>query len=222
MAQRIALVTGTSRGIGAAIALTLRESGVDVLTPSRLEMDMLDASSIERYISAAPEKIDILINNAGINTLAGLSELGQVEFEKMLQLNLVAPMMLTKLVAERMKSHSYGRVVNISSIWSVVAKERRVMYSAAKSAINGATRTLAVELAEHNILVNAVAPGYVNTELTRQNNSPEQLNAICANIPLRRLANPQEIAEIVAFLCSEKNTYLTGQVLVVDGGYTCR
>lgn len=222
MAQRIALVTGASRGIGAAIALTLRESGVDVLTPSRLEMDMLDASSIERYISAAPEKIDILINNAGINTLAGLSELGQVEFEKMLQLNLVAPMMLTKLVAERMKSHSYGRVVNISSIWSVVAKERRVMYSAAKSAINGATRTLAVELAEHNILVNAVAPGYVNTELTRQNNSPEQLNAICANIPLRRLANPQEIAEIVAFLCSEKNTYLTGQVLVVDGGYTCR
>jgi 3-oxoacyl-[acyl-carrier protein] reductase len=121
-----------------------------------------------------------------------------------------------------MKSNRYGRIVNISSIWSVVAKEGRLAYTASKSALNGATRTLAVELGEHGILVNTIAPGYVNTELTSQNNSSEQLRLIRNNIPLKRLAEPNEIAQIAAFLCSEKNSYMTGQVLVADGGYVCR
>lgn len=88
--------------------------------------------------------------------------------------------------------------------------------------MNGVTRTLAIELGEHGILVNAIAPGYVNTELTSQNNSPEQIRLISNNIPLQRLAEPEEIAELAVFLCSEKNSYMTGQVLVVDGGYVCR
>ena len=222
MKGRVALITGASRGIGAATAELFKKAGARVLTPSRSELDLSDNSSIERYISSVEDSIDILVNNAGINFLAGLEELDQEVLGQILQVNLVAPLILTQLVAKKMKANRYGRVVNISSIWSVVAKERRLAYAASKSAMNGVTRTLAIELGEHGILVNAIAPGYVNTELTSQNNSPEQIQLISNSIPLHRLAEPEEIAEMVAFLCSEKNSYMTGQVLVVDGGYVCR
>ena len=222
MKGRVALITGASRGIGAATAGLFKKAGARVLTPSRSELDLSDNSSIERYISSVKDSIDILVNNAGINFLAGLEELDQEVLGQTLQINLVAPLILTQLVAKKMKANRYGRVVNISSIWSVVAKERRLAYAASKSAMNGVTRTLAIELGEHGILVNAIAPGYVNTELTNQNNSPEQIQLISNSIPLHRLAEPEEIAEMAAFLCSEKNSYMTGQVLVVDGGYVCR
>lgn len=218
----MALVTGASRGIGAAIAEVMEKAGAKVLAPSRAEMDMSDTASIERYIGAVTGPIDILVNNAGINVLASLDEIEQDGLNEMLQVNLVAPIMLTKLVAEKMKANRYGRIVNISSIWSVVAKERRLAYTASKSAISGVTRTLALELGQYGVLVNAIAPGYVNTELTSQNNSPEQIKQISSSIPLERLAEPEEIAEMAAFLCSSKNSYMTGQVLVVDGGYVCR
>lgn len=222
MKGRVALITGASRGIGAATAELFKKAGARVLTPSRSELDLSDNSSIERYISSVEDSIDILVNNAGINFLAGLEELDQEVLGQTLQVNLVAPLILTQLVAKKMKANRYGRVVNISSIWSVVAKERRLAYAASKSAMNGVTRTLAIELGEHGILVNAIAPGYVNTELTSQNNSPEQIQLISNSIPLHRLAEPEEIAEMAAFLCSEKNSYMTGQVLVIDGGYVCR
>ena len=222
MKGRVALITGASRGIGTATAKLFKKAGASVLTPSRSEMDLSDNSSIERYIFSVEGSIDILVNNAGVNFLAGLEELDQEVLGQTLQINLVAPLILTQLVAEKMKANHYGRIVNISSIWSVVAKERRLAYTASKSAMNGVTRTLAIELGEHGILVNAIAPGYVNTELTSQNNSPEQIRLISNNIPLQRLAEPEEIAELAVFLCSEKNSYMTGQVLVVDGGYVCR
>ncbi|GBL44284.1 3-oxoacyl-[acyl-carrier protein] reductase [Sulfuriferula multivorans] len=222
MKNRVALVTGASRGIGAAIAAALARAGVHVLTPSRTEMDLAVPESIERYVDTIEGPIDILVNNAGINFLAGIDELDSATLNATLQINLVAPLQLTRLVAERMKANRFGRIVNLSSIWSIVSKERRMAYAASKSAINGVTRTLALELGPHGILVNAIAPGYVNTELTRQNNSAEQIQAISDTIPLQRLAEPAEIAEMVAFLCSGKNSYMTGQVLVVDGGYVCR
>lgn len=218
----VALVTGASRGIGAAIARHFVEAGATVLPPSRSEMDMSNLSSIERYIGSVAGPIDILVNNAGINKLAGLEEVELNSLSETLQINLLAPVLLTKLVAEKMKANHYGRIVNISSIWSVVAKERRLAYAASKSAMNGVTRTLALELGSYGILVNSIAPGYVNTELTSQNNSPDQIRDICSKIPLERLAEPDEIAQVVAFLCSRKNSYMTGQVLVVDGGYVCR
>jgi 3-oxoacyl-[acyl-carrier protein] reductase len=222
MKGRVALITGASKGIGKEIAELFKFSGAKVLTPSHSELDLASNSSVESYASSLTGGIDILVNNAGINLLAGLDELDQEVLKKTLQINLVAPLILTKLLAERMKSNRYGRIVNISSIWSVVAKEGRLAYTASKSALNGATRTLAVELGEHGILVNTIDPGYVNTELTSQNNSSEQLRLIRNNIPLKRLAEPNEIAQIAAFLCSEKNSYMTGQVLVADGGYVCR
>ena len=222
MKGRVALITGASKGIGEEIAELFKFSGAKVLTPSHSELDLASNSSVESYASSLTGTIDILVNNAGINLLAELDELDQEVLKKTLQINLVAPLILTKLLAEKMKSNRYGRIVNISSIWSVVAKEGRLAYTASKSALNGATRTLAVELGEHGILVNTIAPGYVNTELTSQNNSSEQLRLIRNNIPLKRLAEPNEIAQIAAFLCSEKNSYMTGQVLVADGGYVCR
>ena len=133
----------------------------------------------------------------------------------------MAPLQLIQTVALGIRENKFGRIVNISSIWSVVSRAGRISYSMSKTAINGMTRSLAIELAPFNILVNAVAPGYVLTDLTRHNNSEAELQKIGATIPLQRLANPAEIAKVVAFLCSDKNTYLTGQTIMVDGGYSC-
>lgn len=222
MKGKVALVTGASRGIGAAITRAFSDIGASVLTPLRTELDLSDMNSIERYVASIEGPIDILVNNAGINVLSSLDEIGQEALDETLQVNLVAPIFLTKLVAERMKENHYGRIVNISSIWSVVAKERRLAYAASKSAMNGVTRTLSLELGRYGILVNSIAPGYVNTELTSQNNSIEQIQLIREKIPLERLAEPSEIAAVAAFLCSSQNSYMTGQVLVVDGGYVCQ
>ena len=116
-----------------------------------------------------------------------------------------------------MAARGYGRILNVSSIWSLVGKPRRFAYSVAKSALNGLTRSLAVELADSGVLVNSVAPGFVSTELTRRNNSPEPLATAEGLLPLGRLAEPGEIAELVAFLSSSRNTFVTGQVIIADG-----
>ena len=115
----------------------------------------------------------------------------------------------------------YGRIVNISSVWSAVAKPGRVAYAASKSGLDAVTRTTAVEFAKYNVLVNSIAPGFVNTELTKKNNSQTQLEQIKQQIPLGRLAETSEIAEFAAFLASERNTFITGQTILMDGGYTC-
>jgi len=221
MKGRRALVTGASRGIGKAIAARLQRGGAKVLTPPRQELELLSNASIDSYLAALSEPVDILVNDAGINRLGSAVEASDGDIQDTLQINLVAPLRLVRGLAPGMMERRYGRIVNISSIWSVVSKPRRITYAASKSGLNGLTRTLAVELAPYNILVNAVAPGFVLTEMTRQNNTEADLEAICRTIPAERLARPEEIAEVVAFLCSEANSYLTGQTLLVDGGFTC-
>lgn len=221
MNGRTALVTGTSRGIGLAIAERLRKDGAKILAPTRKEMDLLSNVSMDAYLASLQEPVDILVNNAGINRLGAGTEASDRDIQETLQINLMAPLRLVRCLAPSMMSRRYGRIVNISSIWSVVMKPRRVTYAASKAGLNGMTRTLAVELAPFNILVNALAPGYVNTELTRQNNTEEEIEAIRKTIPIQRLAQPEEIAEFVSYLCSEKNSYLTGQVIVLDGGFSC-
>ncbi len=221
MRNRTALVTGGGRGIGFRIAERLREAGARVLTPTRREMELASRESIASYLDSIQEDVDILVNNAGVNPLGGCSDVSDADFQDTLQINLIAPMRLARGLAPRMIARNYGRIVNISSIWSVVTKQRRISYSASKAGLNGLTRTLAVELAPFNVLVNAVAPGYVNTELTKQNNTDQELDAISKTIPMQRLADPAEIAELVWFLCSEKNSYVTGQTILIDGGYSC-
>jgi NAD(P)-dependent dehydrogenase (short-subunit alcohol dehydrogenase family) len=219
--MRTALVTGASRGIGAAIASKLIDSDCKILTPSRAELDLGSDQSVESYLVNLDQPVDILINDAGINRVAMLENIQDGDVWDTLQINLLAPFRLIQFLAPQMKARNYGRIVNISSLWGVVSRAGRASYSMSKTALNGMTRSLAVELAPFNILVNAVAPGYVMTDLTRQNNSPSELEKISQSIPIQRLADPHEIADVVFFLCSEQNTYLTGQTIVVDGGYTC-
>jgi 3-oxoacyl-[acyl-carrier protein] reductase len=165
--------------------------------------------------------VDILVNNAGINPLGAAADFTDADLAATLEVNLAAPMRLARALTPGMAARGWGRVVNLSSIWSGVARARRFVYASTKAGLNGMTRALAVELAGAGVLVNAVAPGYVETELTRANNSAQDLERIRGTIPTGRLAQPREIAEVVAFLCSARNSYLTGQVLFVDGGFTC-
>lgn len=223
MPNRTVLITGGARGIGAAITQTLLTKGFTVVAPPRAQLDLSLPSSVEAYIAANRElPIDILINNAGINVLRSIVEIDENSWQSMLQTNLSAALRLTQAYAPGMQSRGWGRVLNISTIFSLVTKERRAAYSMTKAALNALTRSSAVEFGPSGVLVNALAPGYVDTALTRQNNSPEAIAAITATIPLRRLANAEELARAAAFLVSEENTYLTGQTIVVDGGFTCQ
>ncbi len=220
MNDRVALVTGGSRGIGRAVVVRFEELGARVLAPPRAELDLSDPASIDGYVARLDTPVDILVNNAGINPLASLGETDDALLAETLQVDLLAPFRLARALAPVMAGRGWGRVVNISSVWTVVAKERRLPYIVGKTALNGLTRAMAVELAPAGVLVNAVAPGFVMTELTTQNNTPEQIAAVAADMPLRRLAEPYEIAELVAFLASSRNSFTTGQVLVCDGGYS--
>jgi len=217
---KIALVTGASRGIGKVIAEQLSKKGIRVLAPTRQELNLMSNSSIDSYLTSLTEPVDILVNNAGINYLTPTA-FSDDELNETLQVNLIAPIKLTCGLIEGMKQRKYGRIVNISSIWSVVSRAGRITYSVSKAGLNGFTRSVAVEVAPYNILVNAVAPGYVNTEMTKENNTVTDLQNICKTIPMQRLAEPIEIARLVLFLCSEDNSYLIGQCMVIDGGYSC-
>lgn len=221
MIARRALVTGGSRGIGFAIVKCLEAKGLEVIAPTRRDMDLLSDSSIDSFINRLNKPIDIVINNAGINLIAVGTEVTDSNITDTVQVNLLAPLRIIRALIPPMVTRQYGRIVNISSIWGFVTKEGRLTYSMTKSGLGGMTRTLAVELAHYNILVNVIAPGYVNTELTRQNNTKGQIESIEKAIPIGRLANPDEIAEAVAFFASDSNTYITGQQIIIDGGYTC-
>lgn len=219
--MRKALITGTSRGIGKAIKELFEEKGIIVIAPTRDEMDLNSNESIKKYVENLDDKIDILVNNAGINELASIEEITDEKIEQMLQVNLVSQMQLIKLLSPNMKKNKYGRIVNIASIWCEFSKERRILYSVAKAGVKGLTTASAVELSKDNVLVNAVAPGFVNTEMTSKNNSPEQIKALAETLPVKRLAEPREIAQAVYFLASEENSFITGQTIFVDGGFSC-
>jgi 3-oxoacyl-[acyl-carrier protein] reductase len=220
MNGRTVLLTGASRGIGRAIAERVAESGATLLAPTRAELDVADESSVERFLSKLDVPVDVLINDAGVSEPGVLAEVDDEAFLHTLRVNLVAPVQLARGLAPGMSARGYGRIVNISSIWAIVAREGRITYSASKAGLIGATRALAVELGPSGVLVNAVAPGYVATAMTLANNPPEALAEIAARIPLRRLAEPGEIADLVAFLASQRNSYMTGHVVVCDGGFT--
>lgn len=215
------LITGGARGIGKAIVNKFEMSGYTVYAPSRAELNLADANSIQSFIEQhQSEYFDVIINNAGCNDIHEITDITDEEIENMMQVNLIAPIKLLRGFVGAMKEHRYGRIVNIGSIWAVVSKAGRCVYSATKNGIHGVTNTLAIELAPYNILVNTVCPGFTLTELTRKNNTPEQIAEISKDIPLGRMAEPEEMAEVVFFLASEANTYLTGQKITVDGGFT--
>lgn len=219
MAKKTVLLTGASKGIGKAITEMLEASGnYYLLTPSSSDLNLRNLESIEDFFN--DQHIDILINNAGINILNQIEEISQETIDSMFHVNLIAPLILIQKTVPFMKKQRYGRIINISSIWGVRSKEFRTLYSATKFGLNGITKALSRELGEYNILVNSVCPGFVNTELTKKNIPFSEQEEIKKSIPLKRFAEPSEIANIVEFLISDKNTYITGQTIVVDGGFT--
>lgn len=238
--NKVVLITGGTRGIGKAIADYLYECGATLLltgtrqeqvdklnaeeTPRKiyLQVDFSDEKSLERFTARLKEfeRIDVCVNNAGINIVEDFCDVPQEDYDKVYQINVVAPYKILKAVIPAMVKNGYGRVVNIASIWSVINRPGRSSYSISKNAVAGLTKSLAVEFAKDNVLVNAVSPGFTLTELTATTNTPEQIAELSAKVPAQRMAQPREIATVVAFLCSSLNSYLTGQNIVVDGGYT--
>lgn len=223
MAKRVALVTGGSRGIGKAVCEKLEAMGYDVAAPTRAELDLSLSGSVERFLELHEKDVyDVIVNNAGINDINDIENVTDDEIERAMSINLVTPLKLLRKFVPAMKERRYGRIVNIGSIWGIVSKRGRVVYSMTKHGIHGITKTLAVELAEYNILVNTVCPGFTLTELTYKNNTAEQIKRIEQDIPIGRMAQPDEIADAIAYLADERNTYLTGQLIAVDGGFTSK
>ena len=217
------LITGASKGIGKAVSKVFQEAGYELEIPTHSELDLSSKESIENYVNKNKDiPLDSIINNAGINTITDLCDATDEDIAEMLMVDLYAPILLLRKSIPRLKHSSYGRVVNIGSIWAVVSKKGRSLYSAAKNGLHGVTNALAIELAGDGILINTVCPGFTLTELTKKNNTEEEIDMISNKIPLGRMAQPEEIAKLIFFLGSIENTYITGQKIVIDGGYTAQ
>lgn len=220
---KTAFVTGGSRGIGKTIVEVLQSGGANVLAPTRSELDLSDFSSIGAYFKKQKDlKVDIFIHCAGINELAGINEISQDLLSRVYDVNLFAPIHLLKEFCPHMLKKQWGRIVFISSLYGIVSKERRIAYSSSKNALTGLCKSLAIELGVNNILVNCVAPGYVMTDMTRKNLSEADIKNIESQVPTHRFQTAEDIANLIAFLCSDLNQSITGQLIAVDGGFTCK
>ena len=240
--DKTVIITGGTRGIGATMVSSFCDSGANVVVTGtkklRVEsagfpgiknniqyhqLDYSSAESVKEFISLIKglDKVDVLINNAGVNKIDTISEISIDDWDWMNTINLKGPFLLTQAVSENMKKQKSGKIINIASIFSVVSKVKRAAYSATKWGLIGFTKAVALELAPFNIQVNAVSPGFVDTDLTRKILGLENMKQLEETIPQGRLATPDEIAKVVLFLCSDQNTYITGQNIVVDGGFTC-
>ena len=240
--NKIALITGATRGIGKQIAITLAENGFDIAINYRKENEDLentkkeiekigrkcvavkgDVSSYEdcenfvKEVIAQYGKIDVLVNNAGITKDNLLMRMKKEDFEDVLNVNLVGTFNVTKNVIPYMMKERNGRIINISSVVGIAGNAGQTNYSASKAGIIGFTKSLAKEVASRNILVNAVAPGFIETNMTDVLRDEIKEN-IAKNIPLKRMGNAKDVANLVNFLASNESSYITGQVINVDGG----
>lgn len=219
-------LTGGSRGIGKNIKESFEKSGAIVIAPNRQELDLLEEKSVNLYLeqnqSILENGIDIFVHCAGMNQLAGVDEINESILSSVFQVNVFSPTLLLKKLVPYMKKEKSGKIVFVSSLYAIVSRERRIAYSASKNALTGLTKTLALELAPDNIMVNAVAPGYVLTDMTKQNLSEQEQEKIKTSIPTGRFQEEQEISDTIMFLCSDFNKSITGQIIAVDGGFLCR
>ena len=219
---KILLITGGGGGIGSAICKTFKEAGATVIAPTSSELNLLSNDSIREYFAQLPVYPDLFIHSAGINKLAGITEATQEVFTDTFQINLFSFASILKYIVPSMKEKSFGRIIGISSLYGIVSRERRVPYSSSKHALTGLIQSTALELAQNNILVNGVAPGYVMTPLTRKNLSEKEIAELYRQIPTGRFQESSEIADLCLFLCSSFNKSITGQIIPVDGGYLCK
>ena len=240
-----ALVTGSSRGIGRAIALSLAEAGMNVCVNCSSERSLPAAQELAAQISAtygvkslalvanvasaeeaqtlvesahtAFGRLDVLVNNAGITRDGLVARMKEEDFDAVVGVNLKGTFNCCKAVAQRMMKQRYGRIVNMSSISGVGGNAGQANYAASKAGVIGLTKTIARELAARGVTANAVAPGFIYTDMTDAL-SEKQREAIGGQIPMKRFGTVDDVAHLVGFLASEESGYITGQVICIDGG----
>jgi len=240
--NRKAIVTGGTRGIGKAIVLELASKGCDVVFTFQssveaaklveneaekygvkifgLQADASKYSEAEKTVNFTLEKLgglDILVNNAGITKDNLLVRMSEEDFDKVIAANLKSVFNYTKTVARHMIGQRFGRIINITSVVAIIGNPGQANYVASKSGVIGLTKSNAKELASRNITVNAVAPGYISSDMTEKLND-KQKETIINTIPLKRIGTAEDVAKVVSFLASPAADYLTGQVISVDGG----
>ena len=233
--MKVALVTGASRGIGQAISLQLKEDGYRVLGTATtssgikslkdkgiegLELDLNSPNSKETFwqeIESKEVNISILVNNAGITRDNIVLRMSDNEWQDIMNVNLNGTFYLTKKILKMMLKLKWGRVINITSTSASIGNKGQSNYSAAKAGVEAFTKSLAREVGKRNITINSIAPGFISTDMTEQNdavNSQDLIN----EIPLGRFGKPEEVAHLASFLCSEEASYITGQILHINGG----
>lgn len=243
--RRAALVTGSSRGIGRAVAQELARAGYDVCVncsseqglPAARELaralaadcgvrtlavaaNVADAQEAATLVDAACQefgRVDVLVNNAGITRDGLIARMKEEDFDAVVGVNLKGTFNCCKAVAQRMMKQRFGRIVNMSSVVGVAGNAGQANYAASKAGVIGLTKSLARELASRNVTANAVAPGFITTDMTAAL-SDKQREAMTERIAARRLGAPEDVAALVRFLASDEAGYITGQVICVDGG----
>ena len=238
-----AIVTGASQGLGRAIALRLGENGAHVACVARnpeklaetvgaitaaggsaqaIACDVKDRSSVEAVVDQVSERwerVDILVNNAGITRDTLLLRMSDEEWDEVIETNLRGAFLFTRAASRLMMRARYGRIINMASVSGIMGNPGQTNYSASKAGLIGLTRSLARELASRKVTINAIAPGFIASEMT-ETLGDAVLQEVKKRVPARRLGKPEEVADAVLYLSSVSASYITGQVLVIDGGLT--